>query len=158
MPHKVQKHFMTTLSFRISPASWQTDHEVLTQLRFAVFVREQGVPPEIEIDPRDADEAQIVHIVARDAEGNAIGTARLVLDSATPRIGRMAVVRIWRKHGVGRALLNFLCDYAKERGYKEVRLNSQTHATAFYYKQGFLSHGEEFIEAGIPHLEMRRAL
>jgi len=149
---------MDNPTFSISLAEWGVDYAVLSQIRFTVFVREQGVPPELELDEADANPALVIHAVARDAHGNAIATARMVLDSATPRVGRMAVLRQWRRHGVGKAILDFFCQYAKERGYQTVRLNSQTHATPFYYKQGFLSQGSEFVEAGIPHLEMRRKL
>ena len=149
---------MENTTYSISLAEWHVDYAALSQIRFTVFVREQGVPPELELDEADANASLVVHAVARDADGNAIATARMLLDSSAPRVGRMAVLRQWRGHGVGKALLDFFCKYAKQHGYQTVRLNSQTHATPFYYKQGFLSHGSEFIEAGIPHLEMRRNL
>jgi predicted GNAT family N-acyltransferase len=56
------------------------------------------------------------------------------------------------------ALLDLLCRTAKQRGYLEVKLHAQTHATPFYFKHGFLSHGAEFAEAGIPHQEMRKKI
>jgi predicted GNAT family N-acyltransferase len=146
------------LPYRVTLADWNVEHEALSQVRFAVFVREQGVPPELEMEAIDADPQRVVHVVARDSGGAAIATSRMVFEMPIPRIGRMAVLRTWRGKGVGKAMLEFLCDYAKEHGYRVARLNSQTHATPFYYKQGFLSHGSEFVEAGIPHLEMRRAL
>lgn len=131
---------------------------MLSQIRFTVFVREQGIPPEFELDAMDADEKKVVHVIARDETGQAIGTARMLLDQSIPRIGRMAVLKSCRGKGVGKDMLEFLCNLARKKNYRVVRLNSQTHATAFYYKQGFLSHGEEFTEAGIPHLEMRRSI
>jgi predicted GNAT family N-acyltransferase len=149
---------MDNQTYNVSLAEWRVDYAALSQIRFTVFVREQGVPPELELDEADANPQLVVHAIARDADGNAIATGRLVLDSSTPRVGRMAVLRQWRGHGVGKAILDFFCQYAKQHGYQTVRLNSQTHATPFYYKQGFLSHGSEFVEAGIPHLEMRRKL
>jgi predicted GNAT family N-acyltransferase len=145
-------------AFTVIAADWSRDHETLSQIRFNVFVREQGVPPEIELDAIDADSALVVHAIAYDAESQPIGTGRLILEGAAPRIGRMAVLRQWRGSGVGKAILDLLCDEAKSRGYAAVLLHSQTHATPFYYKQGFLSHGDVFTEAGIPHQEMRRAL
>lgn len=137
---------------------WADAHAELTQIRFTVFVREQAVPPEIEIDPLDADASKVTHVVARDAAGVAIATGRLITDGGTPRIGRMAVLRAWRGAGVGSAMLELLCAEAKRRGHGEVHLHAQSHATAFYYHHGFLSHGPEFSEAGIPHQEMHRAL
>jgi predicted GNAT family N-acyltransferase len=68
----------------------------------------------------------------------------------------MAVLPGWRGRGVGQKMLEVLCDEAKRRGYYMVRLYAQTHAAPFYAKQGFIVFGEEFFEAGIRHIEMRR--
>ncbi len=149
---------MTNQPYAIALAAWTVDHAVLSQIRFTVFVQEQGVPQELETDVADADPSKVVHVAAHNAAGELIGTARMLLEQPMPRIGRMAVLRDWRGSGVGKAMLEFLCAHAKQLGYQQIRLNSQTHATPFYYKQGFLSYGTEFAEAGIPHLEMRRAL
>ncbi len=149
---------MTNPLYKVALADWDTYHDALCGIRHTVFVVEQLVPIEFEMDAIDADPGQVVHVIARDSQGEPIGTARMLLEVPIPRIGRMAVLRSWRGQGVGRAMLEFLCDVAKERGYQQARLNSQSHATPFYYKQGFLSHGSEFFEAGIPHLEMRRDL
>ncbi len=149
---------MTNQPYAIELAAWGVDHAILSQIRFTVFVQEQGVPQHLETDPMDADPKRVIHVAARSAAGKLIGTARMLLEQPMPRIGRMAVLRDWRGSGVGAAMLEFLCAHAKQLGYQQIRLNSQSHATPFYYKQGFLSHGTEFTEAGIPHLEMRRAL
>jgi predicted GNAT family N-acyltransferase len=145
-------------TFTVSLASWQQLGEALSQVRFSVFVREQGVPPEIEMDGLDGDAARCVHAAATDSSNVVIATGRLVLDPPVPRIGRMAVLKTWRGNGVGVALLETLCEEARRRGFGEVRLHAQTHAAPFYFKRGFLSHGSEFVEAAIPHLEMRRKL
>ena len=145
-------------SFTVSLASWKQLGEALSQVRFTVFVREQGVPPEIELDALDADATRCVHAAAVDDAGAVIATGRLLLDPPIPRVGRMAVLKAWRGRGVGAAILETLCAEAKRQGFAEVMLHSQTHATPFYFKLGFLSHGSEFFEAAIPHLEMRRKL
>ncbi|MEI6737647.1 MAG: GNAT family N-acetyltransferase [Pseudomonadota bacterium] len=139
-------------------ATWHADHEALSKIRLTVFVHEQGVPPELELDEMDADTSLVVHAIARDGSGAAIGTGRLLLEQPMPRIGRMAVLRSWRGRGVGKAILEFLSAYAKDHGYQMARLYAQTHAASFYDKQGFVPHGAEFVEADIPHLEMRRKL
>ena len=141
--------------FTVEICDWSQQHAALAEIRFAVFVEEQKVPPEIELDELDA---VAVHAMARDAGGKVIGTGRLIVQPPLPRIGRMAVLKTWRRAGVGAAILELLCREAKRRGYAEVMLNAQTHATAFYYKYGFLSHGAEFSEAGIPHQEMRKKI
>ncbi len=144
-------------TFTVEICPWAEEREALARLRHTVFVVEQKVPPEIELDGLDA---QAVHAVARDAAGEVIGTGRLILPAggALPRIGRMAVARGWRRAGVGGGLLDVLCAEAHRRGFVEVMLHSQTHATPFYFRHGFLSHGPEFNEAGIPHQEMRKRL
>lgn len=124
----------------------------LQAVREIVFVQEQKVPAEME---RDALDPQCVHVIARTAEGLAIGTGRLTPDH---RIGRMAVLREWRGNGVGDAMLLALIEQARERGWREVGLNAQASAITFYARHGFLPHGERFMEAGIEHLAMRRVL
>jgi predicted GNAT family N-acyltransferase len=147
-----------TAPFNVCLVDWAEQGSALSQIRFTVFVREQGVPPEIELDASDADPAHCIHAAAYSEQGQIVATGRLVLDGPIPRIGRMAVLKSWRGNGLGMAVLECLASEAKRRGYKEVYLHAQTHATAFYFKRGFVSHGQEFVEAGIPHLEMRRAL
>lgn len=137
---------------------WHSDGAELARLRQAVFVVEHAVPAEIESDDQDGDPATCLHAVARTASGAIVGTGRLLLNSALPRIGRLAVDRHWRGVGVGTALLKTLCEEAHRRGFARVMLNAQANATTFYYKHGFISHGAESFEAGIPHQEMRRLL
>jgi predicted GNAT family N-acyltransferase len=139
--------------YSVAVANWAEQHAHLSQVRFQVFVAEQKVPAELEMDALDAT---AVHAVARDASGATIGTGRLLLQPPIPRIGRMAVLKGWRNAGIGGAILKLLCDEAKARGFSEVMLHSQTHAAPFYFKHGFLSTGAEFTEAGIPHQEMRK--
>ncbi len=121
-------------------------------VRTEVFVVEQGVPAEIE---RDAFDAVCRHAIARDAGGRVIATGRLLPDG---HIGRMAVRRAARGAGVGGAVLQALIAEAARRGLREVALNAQTHALAFYLRHGFEAVGEVFMEAGIPHRAMRRTV
>jgi predicted GNAT family N-acyltransferase len=149
---------MNALAFEVELASWALYGDELSKIRYAVFVREQGVPVALELDDKDADPFAVAHVVATGAAGETIGTARMLLESEAVRIGRMAVMPDWRGRGVGQKMLEVLCDDARQRGYLLVRLNAQTHAAPFYAKQGFIAFGEEFFEAGIPHIEMRRNL
>lgn len=137
---------------RIELGDWQSMRRWAEPLRFAVFVTEQHVPAEIELDSFDE---QSVHAVAFDANGEATGTGRLLPDG---HIGRMAVARSARRSGVGSALLNALMDEARRRGHSHAVLSAQTHAQAFYRKHGYSVHGGEYDDAGIAHVEMRRAL
>lgn len=121
-------------------------------IRESVFVHEQGVPIEIEMDEFDP---VCEHAIAVIGTGEAIGTGRLLPDG---HIGRMAVLNAWRGQGVGAALLDALVRRAIDRGFANVLLSAQSHAKAFYEKAGFVVEGEAFMEAGIPHVAMRRAL
>lgn len=138
--------------FRVEPIAFNDGVAQLRVVRDAVFVQEQGVPVEIE---RDALDPLCVHVIARDDQGQPIGTGRLTPDR---RIGRMAVMADWRGHGVGDGLLLGLLAQARLLGWPEVSLHAQVSAIGFYARHGFLPVGERFVEAGIDHQSMRLAL
>lgn len=160
---------MTAPAFTVAVADYARDLPALRAVRESVFVREQGVPAALELDAADPD---CIHVVARDADGAAIGTGRLVppapgaaadargAQAAVPtaRIGRMAVLADWRARGVGDALLGALLAEARARGWPRVALHAQAGAIRFYQRHGFLPRGARFTEAGIEHLAMWRNL
>ncbi len=135
-------------TFTISILAWDEALPLARPVREQVFVTEQKVPLELEWDEWDE---RSDHAVARDTNGQAIGTARLLPDG---RIGRMAVLREWRRRGVGAALMEALLQKAREQSLSRVTLHAQTHAAGFYRRFGFSERGGEFWEAGIPHVEM----
>lgn len=137
---------------RVELLPWTRARAQASYIRFEVFVREQGVPREIELDEHDAGS---VHALAFEHEAGAIGTGRLLPDG---HIGRMAVLASWRGKGIGSALLERLAQAARERGDTELLLSAQVHAVAFYRAHGFQPVGEIYREAGIEHLAMRREL
>jgi predicted GNAT family N-acyltransferase len=113
-----------------------------------VFVVEQRVPPEEEMDELDAS---AVHVLAR-ADGQPVGTGRLIVESDAPaRIGRMAVRAPFRRLGVGSAILAELLGVAHSRGVETVTLAGQLHAIPFYERHGFVARGDVFLDAGIEH-------
>ena len=130
---------------------WEEARTHAAPIRFAVFVEEQGVPREIELDEMDRDS---VHALAFEGE-KPVGTARLLPDG---HIGRMAVLKAWRGRGIGGLMLARLIGEARSRGRREVVLSAQVHAVGFYRAYGFVEQGDEYLEAGIPHREMRRSL
>ena len=134
--------------FSIQLMNWSDALPLARAVRERVFIEEQGVPRELEWDQWDECSD---HAVALDGGSNAIGTARLLPNG---RVGRMAVLRHWRGQGVGAALLAALLQLARDRDIPEVTLHAQTHAAGFYRKFGFGVRGDEFNEAGIPHVEM----
>ena len=131
---------------------WDKAQPVAAPLRFAIFVGEQNVPPGIELDEMDE---KSLHALAFDDAGQAIGTGRLLPDG---RIGRMAVVKEWRRRGVGADLLDALVAEARRRGLREVKLSAQLQAAEFYRAHGFVAEGKVYEEAGILHQAMRRSL
>lgn len=137
------------MKYRLTLADWSTQQKEAQALRYEVFVIEQLVPVELEWDEMDA---VCLHAVVYDEQGQAIGTGRLLPDG---HIGRMAVIKSARGKGIGSAILRSLMLHAKERGDQAVLLNAQTHAEPFYRRHGFLREGVEFMEAGIPHIQMR---
>jgi predicted GNAT family N-acyltransferase len=133
----------------IRVADWKTDHAALRRIREAVFIAEQAVPPELEWD---ADDATAVHFLALEGE-YPMGTARLLPDG---HIGRVAVLKDWRGLKVGDKLIRAVIAEAEERGLKQQMLSAQVHARAFYERFGFEVVSGEFLDAGIPHVDMVR--
>jgi predicted GNAT family N-acyltransferase len=133
----------------IKLGDWTTLSADAKLIRFEVFVQEQNVPPELEMDNMDA---VCLHAVAYAEDGTPVGTGRLLPDG---HIGRMAVRKPGRGTGIGGALLQALMAQAKARGDKAVVLSAQTHAAPFYERHGFSIDGEEFFEAGIAHINMQ---
>ena len=132
----------------------EEDMEAAVGIRFRVFVDEQAVPPEIELDEYDA---QATHAIAVE-DGDAMGTGRMFLEDGAARIGRMAVDSAHRRRGVGNLILRFLEDEAKIQGATEIVLHAQDYVKAFYAAHGYTEHGGTFMEAGILHVEMRKGL
>lgn len=137
-----------TTPFTVSLVSWHDGEPLLRAIREAVFIREQNVPVELEWDGKDDD---CRHALALSTSGDAIGCGRLLPNG---HIGRMAVLTQWRKQKVGTAIMEALLDEARSRGYKEVDIDAQTLSIPFYEKFGFVEHGKEFMDAGIPHKKM----
>lgn len=140
--------------FHVEICDWSKSSEraSLTAVRAAVFVREQRVPEEMEVD---ADDAGSTHVLARTLEGTPIATGRI---TPTGVIGRMAVMPGWRGRGVGSTVLDALLDVAHGRRLASVTLHAQRTAVPFYLAHGFATEGEDYEEAGIVHVNMRRNL
>ncbi len=125
-------------------------------VRRAVFIAEQGVSEEEEIDSYDGDPAVAtgaVHVVAY-ADGGPVATGRLLLDTATTEhahIGRVAVLQEHRSRGCGRRVMEALQEEARHRGYPGITLASQLHAIGFYERLGYVARGDLFLDAGIEH-------
>jgi len=129
-------------------------------VRFAVFVDEQHVPADEEVDEHDRTDPDARHALVRDGSGAAaIAAGRSYRnDARTVQIGRMAVAAAHRGRGIGRLVLDALLDDARARGYTRASLNAQVHAQSFYGNAGFTPVGPTFLECEIVHQTMERDL
>ncbi|MBL9050798.1 MAG: GNAT family N-acetyltransferase [Tabrizicola sp.] len=135
----------------------ETTRDIATcqHLRRVVFIEEQGVSEADELDGLD-DAA--LHLLDWDGD-RPVGTARLLLKGSVGKIGRVCVLPEARGTGLGAALIRSALEVLRaQAGVSEAYLGAQSHATGFYEKLGFSVEGEEFLDAGIPHRHMRRAL
>lgn len=140
---------------RVGLAESDDDRAAVYAIRREVFVREQGVPLEIELDEADATAD---HFLARDARGAAVGAGRLVTDGDTGVLGRLAVIARMRGCGAGVALVTAIEARAALCGLAAVELHAQVHATGFYERLGYQGDGVVFTEAGIEHVTMRKPM
>ena len=127
-------------------------------VRFAVFVDEQHVPPDEEIDEHDRTDADARHALIRDGDVPVAAGRYYRLDGSTAQVGRMAVLALYRGRRIGRRLLDALVENARARGFARVALNAQDHAVAFYAKAGFTPFGETLVECDILHQPMELVL
>lgn len=135
-------------------ASSEAEIAACLRLRWTVFVEEQGVRPSDEVDAHDRGDA--VHALAL-IDSVPCGTGRFVfVERGVAKLQRMAVIDDVRGKGVGAALLRFLEEEARRRGAARFTLWAQTHARAFYEKAGYAACGEQFDDAGIPHVAMSK--
>jgi YbgC/YbaW family acyl-CoA thioester hydrolase len=136
--------------------SWAEMGQDAASIRAKVFVEEQKIPAEMEWDAGDAG---CTHAVAYNRFGLPLATGRLLQHvPGVAKIGRMAVLATMRGSHIGRAVLDALMQHAREGGFREALLHAQMSAAPFYSRVGFMTRGPVFEEAGIPHVEMVRAL
>jgi predicted GNAT family N-acyltransferase len=140
------------VSFTARLVDWSSQEQTLRMIRETVFIMEQGVHEDEEFDGRDAD---CLHVLVEDQKGRPIATARMLPDG---QVGRMAVLRHWRKKGVGSAMLIKLFVEARVRGLKRLSADAQVRALPFYEKHGFRVVGDEFMDARIPHKKVVKDL
>jgi predicted GNAT family N-acyltransferase len=143
------------LTVTVRPARDAAEVEAAMELRVRVFVGEQGVDAEEEVDELDAQSLQIVGV----DDTGVIGTCRLrELGAGEWKLERMVVEGRLRRLGVGARLLEGAEHEARERGAREMVLHAQRRAEAFYASQGYVAEGDPFLEAEIEHVRMRKAL
>ncbi|NND36739.1 MAG: GNAT family N-acetyltransferase [Rhodobacteraceae bacterium] len=135
---------------RIEQTEFATQRDAIYAIRETVFIIEQAVPADIEIDELDPVARHVLAFV----DGQAVGTGRITSEG---RIGRMAVLADFRGLGVGRAILDALIEIGVADGASRLFLSAQCHAIPFYEKAGFVAQGQVYDEAGIDHRRMEWA-
>lgn len=135
---------------RVKRVSSSREREMAFAIRKRVFVREQGVPEEIEMD---RDDERAIHFLAFE-NNQAVGTARVVMHQGSAKIGRMAVLRNYRRKGIGTKLLRRTIVTARKRAAQNIYLHAQVPVIGFYEAMAFRCVGPIFQEAGIPHRKM----
>jgi len=120
-------------------------------IRSKVFIEEQNVPPELEMDEIDSITD---HVVLYTKDNIPVATGRIVWEEDNVTLGRIAVLQLFRGSGYGALVVQQLVDKVFAKGFSEVHLHSQTHAVGFYEKLGFIPYGGIYEDAGIPHRSM----
>lgn len=136
---------------RIQNTDWHSHSELLSRIRYTVFVEEQQVPPALELDEYDEHADHFLVF----AGNTAVATARLLDDGG---VGRMAVLVEHRGQGIGLALMSHIIDRGRQLGFERLHLSAQEHALPFYGRLGFIPVGDSYQDAGIPHRTMTLAL
>ena len=132
---------------KIVSGSWKDLATPAKMIREAVFIQEQHIAAE---DEWDAEDAVAVHFIVFQQD-QTIATARLLSNNS---IGRVAVLTTARGLGVGQRLMQAVIDYARAEQRGLVKLSSQVHAIGFYQALGFEAQGDEYLDCGIPHIDM----
>ncbi len=141
----------------IETRPWLEAGDAAYAIRYAVFVKEQGIPVELEIDDYDPIAEHTLALV----DGQCVATARIYLDQqnlSKAKIGRMAVLKEFRGQGIGTALLSETIRAGMMQGASVFELHAQQTAVPFYAKLQFKPDGAIFDEVGIPHQCMRLVL
>ena len=137
---------MNEISIKI--ADFEKDFSDIEKIRTSVFIKEQKVPIELEWDKDDFDSTHILVY----CEGKAVATARLLKDG---HIGRMAVLKEYRNRHIGENMLKYLIGIANKQSINKIKLSAQKHAVEFYKKYGFSVISDVYLDAGIPHYDMK---
>ena len=138
---------MPSDSIKIVETSWDQSLKEISEVRHKVFVVEQSIPPEIEMDGKDSD---CIHFLAL-KQSKPIGAARL---QKYGKIERVSVLRDYRHKGIGSAIIKMVIEKARNMDIEKIYLHSQMDSKNFYQQLGFFQHGEIFFEADKLHIEM----
>lgn len=133
----------------------EEDLHIAFSIRKKVFVEEQGVPIEEELDQFDTLDAACEHVLAY-YNGQPVGTGRVRVVDGYGKLERICILEEFRKFGLGKVIMHKLEELVQAKGLTKSKLNAQSYAEPFYSKLGYVRFGEEFMDAGIPHLLMKK--
>jgi predicted GNAT family N-acyltransferase len=143
-----------TVLYQVRRLRGEAEMDAALELRHEVFCREQGVPPHEELDGRDHEGLHLVAV----ADGELLGTCRLLLVGPTAQFSRLAVKATARRRGIATALLELAEIEARAAGASRIVLHAQTYAQELYERAGYKTRGRVFVEARIEHIAMELAL
>jgi predicted GNAT family N-acyltransferase len=138
----------------VRPARDQSEVDAALALRYEVFCVEQGVSLAEERDGRDGD---ALHLVVME-DGGVVGTCRLLAEGSEVKLGRMAVAPSHRGRGLAAELLVAADAHARACSAQRIALAAQLGARSLYERAGYAPYGEVFLDAGIEHVMMGKAL
>jgi predicted GNAT family N-acyltransferase len=145
-------------TYQIRQVESEKELQDALSVRRIVFIDEQQVPEDLEIDEHDTNASPTVHFVAYDGE-QPVGAGRLrPYAPGVGKVERVAVLASERGTGLGRQIMLLMEESARTQGFDKLKLNAQCHAQAFYEKLGYIPVGDVFDEAGIPHIAMEKSL
>lgn len=151
---KLQKDGESLITKRIIT---EQDLNIAFEIRKDVFVKEQGVPLEVELDEFDVLGGSCEHILVYH-DGQAVGTGRITIVDGIGKLQRICILKPYRKLGLGKIIIQGLEEIAREKGALKAKLHGQTQAGAFYKKLGYEAASDIFMEEGIPHILMIKEL
>jgi predicted GNAT family N-acyltransferase len=144
-------------STRTALGLWSELGKDAAKIRAEVFVKEQGIPAELEWDDTDKVCIHVLVYSESGAESKAVGTGRLIApekEGGPAKIGRMAVLKEFRRQGIGDDIMQALIEHAFDAGYETIELSAQAYVQGFYANHGFVAKGELYEEVGIAHQKM----
>jgi len=131
--------------------TWEEAHLLAYPIRYQVFVIEQNIPVDLEIDEHDPAAQHLIVLLNQ----TPIGTARIFKANKSEdehfKIGRLAILKEHRRQGLGSKMMGGLLNYAEKLQAKKITLHAQVDALRFYEKFGFIAEGQDFDEGGILH-------
>ena len=144
----------STVGYEVRRVQDNAEYRAALNLRYDVFCREQGVP---ESEERDGRDQEALHLIAL-AEGEVVGTCRILMIGDTSQFSRLAVDVRARRRGIASALLRAADEETLKAGGRRLVLHAQTYARSLYEQAGYRARGREFVEAGIEHIAMEKRL